>query len=180
MKDPVLHDPEVVPRVQAGNPVGAGIESKSKIAGPPGTVRLTALKPTIGKLVPISFMVPVAPNAKIGSTGLTKIPVLGSGFAQVVAPVKLMQGGTLVTATTFPVTFEALTMPPPLISKTAADRLLIAVTAPIVKVMTAGNSLLRVASVFFITSSSELLLKSWVADFQPAELRKARWTLGEY
>ena len=104
---PVVHEPEVVATVQAANPDGAMILSKSQVAVPPAA-RATVLKAVNGVLE-ISLIVPVVP--KIGSTPVTRVavvPVQGD-----VTPENAMQGGRLDTDSSFPDMLLRFTTPPP-------------------------------------------------------------------
>jgi|SRR6266404_4733995 len=103
IKVPVLHDPELVEVLQAENPDGVMILSKSKVAGP------AVSKAVIGNDVAISLIVPVAP--KSGSTPDTRsavTPVHGD-----TVPEKAMQGFAPFIATTFPATLLRFSTPPP-------------------------------------------------------------------
>ena len=118
---PVEHDPETVVNVHAPNPSGLAKLSKSKMAGPPPIVRFAVLNEVIGKLVPISLIVPLVPN--IGSVPDSAIPVTAP--AQTLDPEKLMQGALLVRASTPPVMLLALRRPPPPSGIGVADRLVV-------------------------------------------------------
>jgi len=89
---PVVHDPELVEVVQAENPEGATILSKSKVAGP------AVSKAVIGNVVAISLIVPVAP--KSGSPPDTRSPVVPVHGDTI--PEKAMQGLPLFIATRAP------------------------------------------------------------------------------
>lgn len=97
---PVLHAPEFVAMVQAGNPEGTMILSRSKIAGPP-VVSCTVSKAVIVGLA-ISLIVPLVPTLKMESppdtTNGVAVPVHAGA-----SPEKAMQGVLLDTAKRLPV-----------------------------------------------------------------------------
>jgi hypothetical protein len=107
---PVLHDPELVEVVQGANPTGEMMLSRSKIAGPPGIVRLTVLKAVMGKAVPMSLIVPVVP--KIGSVPDAIIGVGPPGHPGA-TPENAIHGVLLDTDTRSPTALATLTTPPP-------------------------------------------------------------------